>query len=81
MNKNGASLQETAVRFAIYSLSLISSWWNLWKTKEVEALAQKKKHQSRKKDKMKKGKQAEVLLEALQVENERLRVEDTCLKN
>ena len=81
MNENGASLQETAVRFAISSPGLISSWRKLWETKGVDALLPKKKGRpSMKKDKTKKGKQAEVSLEALQVENERLRAENAYLK-
>lgn len=84
MNENGTSIFETAVIFNMPSDSTLWTWQHLLETQGLDALKSKKKGRPsmKHKDKKKMGKQVPVegSIEALQAENERLRMENEYLK-
>ncbi|MGX5642744.1 helix-turn-helix domain-containing protein, partial [Bacillus toyonensis] len=87
MNENGTSLRETAAFFNIPSCETLRKWKVAYETEGLDALKSKKKGRltmAKEKAKLQHLKQNEVSLEgsieALQAENERLRMENDYLK-
>jgi len=84
MNEQGTSIRETSAIFNISSPSTLFKWQKLFETGGLDALESKKKGRpSMKNDSQKKTKTTmpvEGSLEALQAENERLRMENAYLK-
>lgn len=80
MNEYGTSILETAAIFNLPSDSTLWNWQRIMETQGSDALKQKKKGRSSMKKKT--GKQAPAIgsIEALQAENERLRMENEYLK-
>jgi len=84
MNETGASSYEAAAIFNILSPSLVRRWRKLVERDGVDALKPKKKGRlamkKETKSNVKKQLPVEGSIEALQAENERLRMENTYLK-
>ncbi|UOX95968.1 IS3 family transposase [Bacillus cereus] len=87
MNENGTSLRETAAFFNIPSCETLRKWKVAYETEGLDALKSKKKGRltmAKEKAKLQHLKQNEVFLEgsieALQAENERLRMENDYFK-
>jgi transposase len=81
MNEQGTSLYETAAIFNIPAPSTILTWKLKLETEGLDALKSKKKGRPSMKKQTKKSPQpVEDSLEALQAENERLRMENAYLK-
>lgn len=82
MNDHGTSIFDTAARFCLPSDSTLWRWDYLWRNQGIHALESKKKGRlSMKNENQKKTtKPTEGSLEALQAENERLRMENAYLK-
>lgn len=81
MAQSGMSLMDTAAKFKIPSFSMLHQWKKKFELGGLDALEPKKKGRpSMKKVKSKKQVPAEGSVEALQVELERLRMENAYLK-
>jgi transposase len=81
MNEHGTSLRETAAFFNIPTHSTILKWERLLEVQGMGALIPKKKgRSSMKKENHKDTEQAEVTVESLQAEIERLNMENAYLK-
>ncbi len=81
MNETGTSSTDTAAIFNISSPGMIRNWRNAFETGGIDALQPKKKGRPSMKRESKKSPQpVERSLEALQEENERLRMENAYLK-
>ncbi|KMY49856.1 IS3 family transposase [Peribacillus loiseleuriae] len=80
MNEHGTSLYETAAIFNIPAPSTISTWKLKVETEGLNALKLKQKGRPSMQKETKKTQPVEGSLEALQAENERLRMENAYLK-
>ncbi|WP_092277557.1 IS3 family transposase, partial [Brevibacillus centrosporus] len=80
MNEQGTSIRETAARFNISSHSSLNRWKKQVELQGIDALESKKKGRPAMKKQNKKGTHAEGSVEALQVELERLRMENAYFK-
>lgn len=80
ISEHGTSLREAAAIFNIPTHSLLSRWRKELETEGVDALISKKKGRPSMKEESKKPIPVEGSVEALQVEVERLRMENAYLK-